>query len=179
MKQVKDLQERMDEAFDNYFEMSDLLREDLAALLQNQDQRQHWKRNFIRTCAALFEGYTHCLRDICAISFECEAPELPEKEMAALRCEERLAADARIRLTLRAAYRLFELDPLPEFGDQGWSRAQRIFQKRHLLMHPKTPQDLVVEDEHWVQMHYGASWLLRQFTQFFVLLQGKIAVNKT
>jgi hypothetical protein len=115
---------------------------------------------------------------MCVISFECTAPELTKKETEALRFERKFSANDRIRLTLRAAHRLFELGPAPEFGGQGWSRAQRIFQKRHLLMHPKTPKDLAVEDECWMEVRDGASWLLRQFIQFFVLLQGKINVEE-
>jgi hypothetical protein len=35
-----------------------------------------------------------------------------------------------------------------------------------------------VHDDCWRDINYGASWLLRQYAQFFALLQGKIADNK-
>jgi hypothetical protein len=167
------LQALMDAAFDNYFEMSIVLRDDLIALQDTQSTQQHWKRTFIRSSAALFEGYTHCLQEICAISFKCEAPKLSKKETAVLLNKGNFSAKDRIKYTLRAAYRLFELDP-PEFGGVGWSRAQGIFRTRHLLMHPKTARDLAVDDQCWMETWDGVYWLLRQFVQFFDLLQRKI-----
>jgi hypothetical protein len=178
VEQIEILQQRMYDAFDNYFAMSAVLRDDLIELSKTQNDEQHWKRNFVRTSAALFEGYTHCIREMCVISFECSAPKLTNKEAAALRFERKFPANERIRLTLRAAYRLFEVDPAPEFGDQGWSGARSIFEKRDVLMHPKAQDDLIVDDDCWRDINYGAYWLLRQYVQFFVILQGKIADDK-
>ena len=167
-------QQLFDAAFDNYIEMSCVLRDDLKALQKTQSVEQHWKRNFIRASAALFEGYTYCLREMCMVSFKCEAPKLNKEQTAVLKDERNFSAQDRIRLTLRAAYRLFELEPAPEFGDAGWTRAQGIFQKRHLLMHPKTATDLAVDDRCWIKSRDGVAWLLGQFIQFFVLLQRKV-----
>ena len=66
----------MDAAFDNYFALSDVLRSDLIALLDSELASQHWRRNYIRVSASLIEGYAHCLREMCAVSFECIAPEI-------------------------------------------------------------------------------------------------------
>ena len=177
MAHANGLQGRMNAAFDNYFAVSDILREDLDELRKNQNATQYWKRTFVRSSAALFEGYTHCLSEICAISFECIAPELTKKEADALRSESKLGTNDRVRLTLRAAYRLFELSPAPDFGEKGWIRAQRAFDKRHSLMHPKTSDDLVVDEAYWIEIREGVSWLLTQFVRFFVLLQAKLHAN--
>ena len=103
------LQGRMDAAFDNYLQLSRILEADMTALLDGESEDQHWRRNFIRSAAALVEGHAHCLREMCAVSFECIAPKLTKKETDVLRSEESFRAVERMKLTLRAAYTLFEL----------------------------------------------------------------------
>lgn len=169
----------MDAAFDNYFALSELLIGDLSALLQTENGNQHWRCNFIRASAALVEGYAHCLREMCAVSFECEAEKLTKKEAAVLQSEEKFPANERVRLTLRAAYKLFQIGPVPNFGGQEWPGARRIFLKRHSLMHPTTPSDLAVDDEMWVEMREDVGWLLKQFMEFFALVHEKYAVDET
>jgi hypothetical protein len=137
------------------------------------DRTQHWRRNFIRSAAALIEGHAHCLREMCAVSFECIAPELTKKEADVLRSEESFSAAERMKLTLRAAYTLFELAPAPNFGGNEWPKAQKVLLKRHLLMHPKTPADLDVSDSLWNDIRTDIAWLMEQFFNFLSLLQEK------
>jgi hypothetical protein len=151
---------------------------DLNALLHIADEDQHWRRNFIRASVALVEGYSHCLREMCAVSFECEAPKLTRKEEEVLRSEDRFPASDRVRLTLRAAYKLFQLVPAPNFGGEEWSGAQRMLRKRDSLMHPRTPNDLAVTDELWDEIRQDASWLLKQFMDFFALLHEKHDIDE-
>ncbi len=163
----------MDAAFDNYFQLSNILQADMNVLLDGENDLQHWRRNFIRASASLIEGYAHCLREMCAISFECVAPEIGKKESEVLRSERSFDANERIKLTLRVAYKLFELEPSPHFGGDEWPRAQRVLTKRHLLMHPKTPADLDVPDDLWNEMRDDVAWLMEQLFNFFSLLQRK------
>jgi len=166
-------QERMDAAFDNYLALSIILRNDLLALLESESNSQHWRRNFVRVSASLIEGYAHCLRDICAVSFECVAPEIAKKEAEVLSSERTFDANERIKLTLRAAYKLFELQPAPNFGGPEWPRAQRVLAKRHLLMHPKTPADLDMPDALWNELRDDVTWLIEQLFSFVALLEKK------
>lgn len=163
----------MDAAFDNYFALSDTLREDLSALLDTESDSQQWRRNYIRVAASLIEGYAHCLRDVCAVSFECVAPSISTKEAEVIQSERHFDANERLKLTLRAAYKLFELTPAPNFGGQEWSRAQRVLAKRHLLMHPKTPTDLEITDALWSELHNDVTWLVEQLFNFISALQRK------
>ena len=163
----------MDAAFDNYFELSKILQADMNALLDGENDTPHWRRNFIRASASLIEGYAHCLRDMCAVSFECVAPEITKKESEVIRSEQGFDANDRIKFTLRAAYKLFELAPAPNFGGKEWPRAQRVLGKRHLLMHPKTPDDLHVSDEQWKEIREDVTWLIEQLFSFFTLLEQK------
>ena len=167
------LQKRMDAAFDNYFELSKILQADMNALLDGENDSEHWRRNFIRASAPLIEGYAHCLREMCAVSFERIAPEITKKEAEVLKSEKGFDANDRIKLTLRAAYKLFELAPAPNFGGNEWPRAQRVLNKRHLLMHPKTSADLHISDELWKEIREDVSWLFEQLFNFFSLLQRK------
>ena len=166
-------QKRMDAAFDNYLALSDLLREDFVALLESESDSQHWRRNYVRVSASLIEGYANCFREMCAVSFECVAPEIRKKELEVLVSEQSFDANERIKLTLRAAYKLFELQPAPNFGGPEWPRAQRVLAKRHLLMHPKTPADLEVPDSLWVELREDVTWLIGQLFNFVAALQAK------
>ena len=167
------LQEQMDAAFDNYFELSEILQADMTVLLDGENESQHWRRNFIRSSAALVEGYAHCLRDMCAVCFECISPEITKKEAEVIRNEKKFDVNDRIKLTLRVAYKLFELSPAPDFGGNEWPKAQKVLAKRHLLMHPKTPSDLVVTDASWEEIRKDTIWIIEQLFNFFSLLNEK------
>lgn len=166
-------QERMDEAVDNYFALSNELRGDLIALLDSESDSQHWRRNYVRVSASLIEGYAHCFREMCAVSLECISHELSSKEELVLISEKRLSANERIKRTLRVAYKLFELQPAPNFGGPEWRRAQRVLEKRHLLMHPKTLNDLYVSDKLWSELRDDVTWLIEQLFSFVAALQAK------
>ncbi|MGZ5526767.1 MAG: hypothetical protein ACXWFF_17305 [Methylomonas sp.] len=121
----------------------------------------------------MIEGDAHCLREMCAVSFECVAPEISEKETEVIRSERCFNANERIKLTLRAAYKLFELHPAPNFGGHEWRRAQLVFERRHLLMHPKTPDDLEISNELWSELREDITWLVEQLFNFISALQAK------
>ncbi|MCW5574810.1 MAG: hypothetical protein KIT13_01830 [Burkholderiales bacterium] len=163
----------MDTAFDNYFALSEILRQDLTTLLDGESDSQQWRRNYIRVSASLIEGYVHCLRDMCAVSFACTAPNISAKEVEAIQSERNFDANERLKLTLRAAYKLFELSPPPDFGGSEWLRAQRVLTKRHLLMHPKTPADLEIPDALWLELREDVTWLIEQLFNFISTLQKK------
>lgn len=166
----------MNAALDNYFALSDILQKDLTALLESESDTQHWRRNYIRVSASLIEGYGHCLREMCAVSFECIAPEIGKKEDAVLRSEQKFDANERIKLTLRVAYKLFELQFWPNFSSSEWPRAQRVLKKRHLLMHPKTPADLEIPDDLWRELRSDATWLIEQLFNFVSALEKKYGI---
>lgn len=173
MNSVPAAQERMDAAFDNYFALSKVLQDDLGVMLDIESDSQHWRRNYIRVSASLIEGYAHCLREMCAVSFKCVAPEIGKKEAEVLRSERSFDANERIKVTLRVAYKLFELQPAPNFGGSEWPRAQRVLEKRHLLMHPKNPADLEVPDYLWNELRGDVTWLIEQLFNFIAALQEK------
>lgn len=166
-------QQKMDAAFDNYLGLTNELRKDLESLLDSESDSQAWRRNFIRVTAVLIEGHVHCLREICRVSFECEAPEISKKESDVLVAERDPSMQNRIKRTLRAAHNLLELQPAPNFGGKEWPSAQRVIEKRHLLMHPKSIADLDIPDEIWPSLREGAIWLIEQFFNFMAAVQSR------
>lgn len=165
----------MDAAFDNYFALSNVLRDDLLALLETESETQHWRRNYIRVGASLIEGYLHSFREMAAVSLDCVAPEISEKEKEALTSECRFSTPERFKLTLRAAHKLFEVGPAPNFGNFEWSRAQRVFKKRDSLMHPRNPVDFEIANSPWEELRFGINWLIEQLFNFVSALQKKYA----
>jgi hypothetical protein len=167
-------QKQMTIALDNYVDLSSVLKADMSALLDCQTETQPWRRNFIRVSASLTEGYAHCLRELCAVSLKCSAvPKITKKETKVIESEKELNAVDRIKFSLRAAYKLFELTPAPDFGNSKWLNASCLWKKRNGLMHPKTPADLELADGPWNKLCDGLVWLMEQLFKFFSLLQEK------
>jgi hypothetical protein len=167
-------QKQMTMALDNYLSLSQLMQADMSELLDCETKTQQWRRNFIRVSASLIEGYAHCLRELSAVSFKCSAtPDISIKETKVIESERQCSAAERIKLSLRAAYKLFELTPTPDFSNSKWLRASRLWETRDGLMHPKTPSDLELADVLWNQLYDGVVWLIEQLFNFFSLLREK------
>jgi hypothetical protein len=173
MKKRARLQASLDAAFHNYLKLTALLHEDLEAMLSTEDASLHWRRNFVRASAALLEGHAHCLRQMCVVGLQCDAPTITTKERLVITDESRFDVNNRLRLTLRVAYKLFVLQPLPNFGGTDWTIARHVLRKRHRLMHPKSPRDLGISDSTWRRLRRGIVWLMKQFFDFLSLSQAK------
>jgi hypothetical protein len=173
MKTPARLQTRFEAAFDNYLKLTELLRSDLEAMFESKSKSLEWRRNFVRAATALLEGHAHCLREMCAVGLRYDTPALTKKERSVIADERDFDSNDRIKLTLRAAYRLFGLEPLPDFSGHEWLRAQRVFRKRHRLMHPKRPRDLGMSDRTWLEMRRDIAWLMKQFANFLSLSYAK------
>lgn len=165
------LHQRMGSTFENYFELSTILLDDMNSLLDIDNDSQQWRRNFIRVSASLIEGYTHSIREMCAVGLKCLAPDVSSREREVIESETSFGAADRIKLTLRAAYTLFELQPAPAFGGNEWLDAQRVLKKRDSLMHPKIASDLHVSDDENKEFREATAWLMAQFFSIFSLLQ--------
>lgn len=165
-------QQRLDAAFDKYFAMSNILQDDIEALLDAQDDSHNSRRNFIRAAAALIEGYAHCFREMCEVGVATGAGRLTPKEVQVIQAERSFDSTERIKLTLRAAYKSFQLPSGPDFGDEGWRHAQSLIDKRDRLMHPKSAEDLEVSDDLWANIHEGTKWLFKQCFGFMEQLKS-------
>ncbi len=62
--------EQLTKAVDNYFELAEILRGDLTAAMDVEDESPEWRRNFLRASAAMIEGYIYCLSEMCGIALE-------------------------------------------------------------------------------------------------------------
>ena len=172
MKRKATLQRELDAALSNYIDLTGVLCDDLNELLADERASQNWRRNFVRTSAALFEGHAHCLRRMCAVGLSIDASPFSKKEIQAITNEGRISANERLKLTLRAAYKLFRLGPSPCFDDANWSNAQKVMLKRHKLMHPQRRSDLGIGNSTWRALRRGITWLTKQFFDFLTLSQA-------
>ena len=79
----------------------------------------------------------------------------------------------RIKYTLRALFTIFDHKNIPNFGDNDWVFAQMAMEKRDLLMHPESTDDLLVTDEDYRKIHAGFTWLVDQH-MYFAKLMNKL-----
>jgi len=163
----------MDLAVDNYLDLSSILRGDLEAMLAEESNSPHWRRNFVRTCFALLEGYIYATGQIAAIALYEEEHGLNEKELRALDFNSRMKAEDRFKYTLKAAYKRLELQPTPNFGGLQWQKAQDLFAIRDKFMHPKCPSDLAINDDKWSEIWNDMTWLIEQTFAFLETLEAK------
>ena len=147
-------------AFDNYFSLAEILHDDLSTTLKADYDNQIWRRNQIRMIIAMAEAYSHCFREICSVGLESDAPELSRNEKKVILEEKAFSAPERIKYTLKAFYKMFEIEPIPDFSDAGWNAAKIAIEKRGALMHPKSAVDLEIEEGLWPEIHQGFVWLL-------------------
>ncbi len=163
----------MNQAFANYLNLAEILRSDLLEMVEKEKGHETWKRNYIRVVAALIEGESFCFRQMAAVGLEFDVSSLTQNEKKALQSSVGFSATDQIKLVLRAAYKMFNLGVLPDFGGEDWLKATEMFDKRHRLMHPKIPADLRITDEEWPRLYEGATWLLEQHFKVTGLLYSK------
>lgn len=104
-----DLQSQMDNAFDNYLKLSEILSSDHLEISESETDDESWKRNYIRVVAALIEGDSYCFREMSAIGLQCESPTITKKEEKALKIGIGVTAIEQIKLVLRATYKMFRI----------------------------------------------------------------------
>lgn len=172
------LQARFDSAFANYLRLTSLLRADLSEMFEHERPSLEWRRNFVRAAASLLEGHVSSLRALCNSLPRRFHATLSKHERHALKNERGFDSNSRLKYTLRAAYRIFDLHPLPDFGSRRWNKARRVFHKRHRLMHPKRVQDLGLGDRRWSEMKKDLAWLFDQVFAFLSLGDAKYGTGR-
>jgi hypothetical protein len=125
-------EQRLATAFNNFIDLGYVLMSDILDLTETEyeSRSQSWRRNYIRASIALVEGFGHCLREMCAVGSECATPSITARERQVLQAESDFDTSERIKLTLRVAYKLFELQPAPTFARREWTQAKWALQKR-------------------------------------------------
>jgi hypothetical protein len=169
------LSRQMDDAIENYLNLSPMLLADVDELLDLNKDSQPWRRNFIRASAALIEGYVHGLREICVIRLAMPKDDLKlsSRDKKALIDEESCSARQRLKSSIRAVHSCLELGAAPLFTGNGWINAVAFLDKRNYLMHPKNSADLDVPDKEWALLYQGVAWIFEQLFLVFDLIQRK------
>ena len=107
------LEARMNQAFDNYFPVSEALNSDVNMFLNIDkfDLRKEpdisRKRNFVRVLVAVIEGYSNMIRQIAEIEFNNNPYELSNNEKRAIICGVASDSRERIKFTLSGSYKIF------------------------------------------------------------------------
>ena len=135
-----EIQDKMDQAFDNYLSLSYKLSEDFDQYLDTEIETEGWRRNYIRIVVALVEGYSNCFREMAVLGLDVEHPTLSAKEAKALKTGFGYSASERIKYTLRATYKMFELSPIPDFGGKQWEKWCCFLIKDTLLLTQRNQQ---------------------------------------
>lgn len=165
--------------YDDYFVLSNVLREDGNRVLDDPRADQPWRRNLVRVHWPMIEAYASTLRRFCNVFRKhCELT-LSAKHARLLDDESQFATAERIKETLKLAYRLHELDRTPNFSDRHWANVRSAIQARDRIMHPKSASDLEISDADWPEIHSGLAWVLSAFTEFFDLVNKKYAPDST
>ena len=162
---------RMNEIVDNYLSVSELLRDDVSALLDRRDDGDPiWRRAFVRSVVPLIEGFAYSF-----LSISHANPELSVERRKDLNPDSKGSTPARIKLALEAAYGQLGISPPPDFSNHGWQCARQLFAARDALMHPKTPDSLVYTDAHWLKILEGATWIMRELFRLPALMHTKFS----
>ena len=66
--------------------------------------------------------------------------------------------------------------PAPNFGGVEWPKAKKLFKKRDALMHPKTPDEMNVDDAVWDEIYNGLLWLMNEIFCFPDYLNNKYSL---
>jgi hypothetical protein len=103
---------------------------------------------------------------MCHVGIETVPGRLDHEEARVLTAERDFGNIERIKLTIRATYKLFELPNRPDFGQHGWKQAQLLLKERSRLMHPKNLRDLEVSDAEWEIIYEGATWVFSSLLRF-------------
>ena len=160
----KNIQVRMNKAFDNYLKVTKCLQDDGHHVLNTDDGTDSYRRNFIRCITAVVEGYNNCLYEMARIGFEMRENqkfELSEKELKVLSDPRGSCAPDRIKRTLSALHKMLNL-PKIDFGTEGWESTKKAIQKRDDLIHPKTAKNLEFADEPYDVLKEGLIWIYEQ-----------------
>ncbi|MCC2606632.1 hypothetical protein [Planctobacterium marinum] len=167
-----DYQVRMETAFDNYFRVSSILTDDLKELVKRDMTHDSAKRNFIRAACSLIEGYGHCFREILAIGLDMVS-DLTKNQIKVIRNESGSSLSDRAKCTLTAMHKMFELEGVPDFGNNSWEDAKFALKKRDAIAHPKNEFDLSISEEDWIKIWEGLEWLLKQYMKVIEKLHNK------
>jgi len=159
------LDEKFNDAIENYLALSNTLDEDLKAIINGDNDSVTWKRNFIRVAIAVIEGNCHCLREFCEVAMGA-GQQISKKRQKAITDERSCSASERIKYNIQSAYVVFEIDHAPNFDGVEWSYAKEAITKRDKLIHPRTIQDLEITESKWPQHHCGVIWLIQNLISF-------------
>jgi hypothetical protein len=167
LNELEKASHELGQVYEDYFQLSDTLREDGERILSDQKTDQTWRRNLIRVTWPMIEAYASVLRRQCLVFTKFCELNLSTKHRKLLIDESNFHSSERIKESLKLAYRLHQLDRTMNFGNIDWQNVQDAIKVRDRITHPKNSQDLNIDDEEWARIHSGLAWMLKGFTDYF------------
>jgi hypothetical protein len=154
-----------EKALKNLLSMNTILREDLDVLLdvfRDDHSNQVLRRNFIRGSWAYVEAITHALKRMTSILVDTSACELEPMQAEFLKLK-RVETLENIKKTIKLVAEVFKVPERDLGGGTGWCHVRPTLKVRDRLVHPKSVEELQVEDSEWEAHKEGFEWLLHAF----------------
>lgn len=164
------------EIFEQYREMSDVLRADVDACYDAlvNDHSQTARRQFCRAFFAQVEGVMYGYKQIALMASDSALVDFSHAEQSLLREESyeladngeathrpaRLPFKANFRFSMKALAKAFKSDVVLPIPHIGWDKFCKSVKVRDRLMHPKTPASLTVTDDELRDLKEAQRWFL-------------------
>lgn len=174
-KDIKIAYRRFDEALVDLLEMSAIMRDDLNALLdadQDANSSQPLRRNVVRASWAYIEAVPSAMKAMLLALVEAGAYSATDKEhdfLIASRCETR----SNLRDTLRLSAKVFAVPQRDLGAGGGWPHVRPMIALRNRLVHPKSAAALHVTDNEWCIHIEGFNWLINSFDGILMDIHAK------
>lgn len=168
--------------------MNTVLREDIQRLLDKFEWKdQTFRRVLVRACWAHIEAVIFGMKQMTLRACNLGSADLTANERAFL-TETTFVASAtgevavtvnridtlkNLKRTLKLASRFFQVDWKPSFNTTNWRLVYNSLHLRHRLTHPKSTEDLAVEDEEIEDHRNAFLWFAGGFNDFLLSLQAR------
>ncbi|WP_052321233.1 hypothetical protein [Pseudomonas fluorescens] len=154
-----------DKALENLLSMNSILREDLDALLdvfKDDHSNQVLRRNLVRASWAYVEAITYALKHMTSIIVDAGAYELETKQAEFLE-DERTDTLKNVKETIKLVAKVFKVPERDLGGGTDWCNVKPTLKIRDRLVHPKSAEELRIEDSEWEAHKNCFVWLVRAF----------------
>lgn len=185
----------MQSATNELLDLFQLLHEDVAtciAMIQQESVTNtvdlFSRRAYVRAVFAFIEGVTHRMKllafeekDKPNVNFSAaELAFLLEEDFDLTDKGEVISMSARISLTknirfaFKAIARAYSINYDLKVDDHGWDALRKAAKVRDKLMHPKTPEDLIISIDDIDLIIKGSTWFVKNFQECFTLVRDAL-----
>ena len=173
MSKLREAANELSQVYEDYFLLSEVLKLDLDKLLDEESDSQIWRKNFVCTSWPMIEAYSNTPRNLCSVLDKHSEFDKSKRQRHLLANKANFSSVQRIKETLKLAFKIYELDEKPVFGDQNWQKLQKAVKVRNSITLPNSSNDLQITDKDWGLIYEGIIWLMRELFSFFDQVHSK------